>query len=127
MKKAIKLTADGEVTSIVLENSANWFDVITDAVGGGFEVYPIPGGVEMWANDEAKLIGLDFNHTATSMFRVAFKPTDDYILGNVLFTGPPDEEGETQGLRDFAHDSLMVLLPLLVPVAQQHQTIHPTV
>lgn len=58
-----------------------------------------PHGVDVYANEEAKLIGLPGNARATHMLRVSL-PLGDWIAGDVLVIGVDHAEGEACSLRD---------------------------
>lgn len=65
-------------------------------VGGWLEVLRLPRWVDMWLNEEGKLIGLPPNPIATGLVRGAGAIADtDYIVGSVMFTGWPDSEGDS--------------------------------
>jgi hypothetical protein len=51
----------------------------------------------LWCNEEGKLIGLTPNVIGTHMFEKSFGMTD-VIMGDVVFTGGTDDEGENLGL-----------------------------
>lgn len=73
------------------------------AVGGLIEAIDLDSPpMSFFANEEAKLIGLPFNQRATAVWwlhvPVAFGR--DYLAGDVVLVGRPDEEGETQSAPD---------------------------
>jgi Domain of unknown function (DUF3846) len=69
-------------------------------VSGLVEVVEIhPTGLTMWINEEGKYNGCEKNGIATVM-ATGWIMAGDTIMGNVLFTGGPDDDGETQGLSD---------------------------
>jgi len=76
---------------------------IKDVVGGFLEsvtLYKL--GVTMWINEEGKLLGLPVNPIGT-MFWTAEYGSTDTIVGNIVLTGIPDNEGWLTGLdEDFA-------------------------
>ena len=61
-------------------------------VGGYLEVFPLPNGLTLWLNEEGKLIDLPPNFVLNGV------GWQEWIVGNVFFTGGADEEGETMGL-----------------------------
>ncbi len=67
------------------------------AVGGLIQAIDLAPELTMWCNDEGKLMGLPVNPVATALWTRYFGETD-VIVGNVVFTGGSDEEGETTGL-----------------------------
>lgn len=65
-----------------------------EIVGGYIECFALDGRVNLWFNEEGKLIGLPanipLNHGGVPI---------DYIMGDILVTAV-DEEGETDGLTE---------------------------
>lgn len=70
---------------------------LQEAVGGLIQAVDLSSNLTMWCNEEGKLNGLPVNPVATAMWTRYFGETD-VIVGNVVFTGGSDEEGETTGL-----------------------------
>jgi hypothetical protein len=80
------------------------------AVGGYVEVFDLDHGVSMWSNEEAKVNSTLLGGTETRADLENVKATylmthrgpglfpNDYVGGDVAFTGQPDDEGETTGL-----------------------------
>jgi hypothetical protein len=80
------------------------------AVGGYVEVFDLERRVSMWCNEEAKINSTLLGGTETRMELENVKAThlitnhgpglfpNDYIGGDVAFTGQPDDNGETTGL-----------------------------
>lgn len=97
MALAIIVTTDGDVktTDFVVGNS---YEMIRQGVGGYIECVALNNGIDMWVNEEGKLDGLPLNLTATVIFGGNFGLGRDIIMGDVVFTGGVDEEGETLGL-----------------------------
>jgi len=63
------------------------------------EVVEIKHGITMWINEEGKYEDPRRNHRATFFAHEAKAIyAQDFICGNVLFTGGADDEGETEGL-----------------------------
>jgi len=99
------LTVDGE---FVRGDGVPALEVMQDFVKGPdqrggtlVEVVEIKHDIAMWINEEGKYEDQRVNHRAT-MFAHEAKSirTIDYICGDVVFTGGPDDEGETMGLTD---------------------------
>jgi len=74
---------------------------------GMVEVAEVKHGIDMWFNEEGKYAFGEptprefVNHVATMYAHEAKSiHTSDFIVGNVLFTGGADNEGETVGLSD---------------------------
>ena len=56
-------------------------------------------GTTMWINEEGKYCGVEPNPKAT-MIAEGWIFAGDVIMGDVLFTGGPDDEGETTSLSE---------------------------
>lgn len=78
-----------------------------DGVGGYIEAVALNIGgspkpeheATLWLNEEGKLDGLPLNEIATYIALMYSGIADtDFIAGNVVLTGGPNEEGETLGL-----------------------------
>lgn len=97
MEKAIIVKSDPSL-KIVEFNVGKSSTLIKEAVGGLFDCIHLPSlGVDMWINDEGKILKLPMNAVATLMYAQEFNTTD-YIAGDVIFTGGVDSEGNTLGL-----------------------------
>ena len=72
-------------------------ETLQDAVGGLIQAVDLTPSLTMWCNEEGKLIGLPVNPVATAMWTRYFGETD-VIVGNVVFTGGCDEEGNTTSI-----------------------------
>jgi hypothetical protein len=96
--KAYIINTDG-TGGVVEFDKHNSFDTLSGAVGGWIECVALSDDLDMWVNEEGKLVGLPVNVIGTRMWRAAFGPTD-VIVGNVIFTGGVDDEGETLGLSE---------------------------
>jgi hypothetical protein len=72
-------------------------ETLQDAVGGLIQAVDLTPSLTMWCNEEGKLIGLPVNPVATAMWTRYFGETD-IIVGNVVFTGGCDEEGNTTSI-----------------------------
>jgi len=82
------------------------YQMIRDAVDGYIECVHLPSiGVDMWCNEEGKLIGLPQNDFASLFFQKDYGVFDS-VRGDVIFTGGVDKEGETLGLTDTQLDEL---------------------
>jgi hypothetical protein len=53
----------------------------------------------MWCNEEGKMEGLAHNPVGQALWVQAFGATD-YIVGDVVFTGGTDKDGETLPLSE---------------------------
>jgi hypothetical protein len=72
-------------------------ETLQDAVGGLIQAVDLTPSLTMWCNEEGKLIGLPVNPVATAMWTRYFGETD-VIVGNVVFTGGCDEDGNTTSI-----------------------------
>lgn len=74
-------------------------DVLQGLVGGHIEAVSAPDGAWFcYVNEEGKLLGLDPNIAATSLVRhlsrAGGSAFSDFLVGNVVFVGPVDEQAE---------------------------------
>jgi hypothetical protein len=98
MARAYIVNTDG--TSKVVEfEVGNSYDLIRNAVHGLIECVSISPELDIWLNEEGKLTAMELNEFATALYRKTYN-TPDFIVGDVIFTGGADEEGETLGLSD---------------------------
>ena len=84
MAKLIKTS--GEVIDVTPKKEGGCFTLeeLKGFVGGWIEcIYVSPTQV-MVINEEGKLLNLPYNTVATETFRMAFQPTDDFIVGDAL-------------------------------------------
>ena len=103
---AVTITALDNTVDIIpwVDNPEDETQVLKDAVGGWLEAVQValpplcgtPYGY-MWVNDEGKLQGLPHNEGATFMSSLG-RASLDRIVGNVIITGPCDDEGYCTGL-----------------------------
>jgi len=90
-KLAIMITPKGKVSKLDL-NSSNELKQLQEAVDGYIEAVVLGPDLVMWVNEEGLLRdNLDINPVA-----FGFYPTP--IMGNIVFTGGTDDEGETLAL-----------------------------
>jgi hypothetical protein len=111
---SITVNPDGTWTRNVNDFDYPW---LRDQVGGWIEA--VAGGDAelnaMWVayvNEEGKLHGLPPNPIAEKWMRshgVGLR-FDDYIVGPVVFVGPPDEEGDDTTLRGAVEADLLTYL-----------------
>lgn len=96
MEKAIKLTTDLEV-QVIDFNVGDSYNMLSESVGGYVECVSLTPTIDMWINEEGKLLGLEPNIIATELLWETSRVMNDIIVGNVVFASN-DEEGETTGL-----------------------------
>lgn len=89
--RALTVNAETMETSIIDIPREGSLRPMQEAVGGLIECVAL-GEFEMWLNEEGKLLGLPINEVATAMWESEYGPTD-VMVGNVVFTGPADDEG----------------------------------
>lgn len=108
VKQAVIIKASGDVEFTDLTNGNSELDVLQQAVGGLVQPLDLSDKITMWCNDEGKIIGLPYNPIATHLF-YQFLKSDDFICGDVIFTGGTDSEGETLGLDEAEAKKLFVM------------------
>lgn len=97
-KKAIVVTPEGSVEEI--DFSEDSLTVLQTAVGGWVQAVEMFPTLTLWVNEEGKLNNLPYNIYASKMWEQRFGVGTDIIVGNAVFTGGGDEEGDTLGLSD---------------------------
>jgi hypothetical protein len=96
MKTALRINTD--FTTEVLDLETESYEQLRDAVGGLIQCVDLRDDLTIWVNEEGKLInGMQPNVIATHMWSKSFGPTD-VIMGNAVFTGGTDEEGDNVAL-----------------------------
>ena len=95
MKKALRVNTDFTTEVLIIEPDG--YTPLRDAVGGLIQAVDLSPNMTMWCNEEGKLMGLTPSIIGTYMWEKTFGMTD-VIVGNVVFTGGTDEDGETLGL-----------------------------
>lgn len=93
---ALQVKTSGEV--VELDLTADSLNTLQTAVGGWVQAVDLSKTVSLWVNEEGKLDGLPHNPYAQQFWDEAFGAGTDFIVGDVVLTGTPDQEGETQGL-----------------------------
>lgn len=107
MDKIISITSDNVIE--IKEVESIQYDTISTAVNGMIEVVSLNQDIDMWVNEEGKLIGLEPNTIATLIWNEVF-PNKDVIMGNVLITGGADNAGNTTGLTEESINDIMHLI-----------------
>jgi hypothetical protein len=106
MRQALKLNVHGETQVVDLEAPEGSLKVLQSAVDGYVQPVDLSDDMTMWVNEEGKIIGLIRNDKANTIFRNTFGAVD-VIMGDVIFTGGVDDEGDTMGLTDAQVNSLL--------------------
>jgi hypothetical protein len=95
MKTALRINID--FTTEILDLEDDSLKKLQGAVGGWVQAVDLQDNLTLWCNEEGKLIGLTPNVIGTHMFEKSFGMTD-VIMGDVVFTGGTDDEGENLAL-----------------------------
>lgn len=84
MAKLIKTS--GEVINVTPKNEGKPFTLeeLKEYVGGWIECIYLNKHQVMVINEEGKLLNLPYNTIATEAYRLAFQPTNDFIVGDAL-------------------------------------------
>lgn len=98
MRTAVQVTVDGRVQVIDLDSVDSELKTLQNAVSGWIQAIDVVGDMSIYLNEEGKMLGLPINKVATQYFDDTYGPNYDVIVGDVVFTGLPDSEGETTGL-----------------------------
>ena len=97
MEKAIIVRVSG-LAELVLFDEASSYQTISTAVGGYIEAVRVAPNLVMWVNESGLLEGLPVNEIGSMAYLVAFGSLRSPIVGDVIFTGGEDEEGNTLGI-----------------------------
>lgn len=107
MKKALQVTTENEFR--VLDLGESTLKTLQEGVGGYIQPVDYGNELTMWVNEEGKLTGLPLNPTGTLWWASIFPNHLDYIMGDVVFTGGTDDEGDTIGLTDEQIETLTAM------------------
>ncbi len=94
-KMGAVIKTDGTLERLDLSVSDQELGNLQSAVGGYVQAIDLSDTMTMWMNEEGKLVGLPYNGIATALWEARFGVGTDVIMGNAVFTGTPDEDGET--------------------------------
>ena len=107
-KTAVIVTTKAEVSVIDIADGS--LKKLQSAVDGLIQPINLDADVTMWVNEEGLLRNdLEMNDIATSLYAQMYEITNP-IIGDVVFTGGTDEEGETLGLADDYVDAIYALV-----------------
>ena len=95
MKTALRINTG--FTTEILDLEDDTLKKLQGAVGGWVQAIDLQENLTLWCNEEGKLIGLTPNVIGTHLWEKSFGMTD-VIMGDVVFTGGTDDEGENLGL-----------------------------
>lgn len=77
-----------------LSSESFGYDEISALVGGWIEFVCLSEFVSLYVNETGKLDGLPVNRVATAIARFINPDFHDVIVGNAIFCGPANAEGE---------------------------------
>lgn len=90
------MSTDGAVQVVPFVD--NQLKTLQTAVDGYIEAIALAPDLIMWVNEEGKMNKLPFNQAATSI--LVKHGGSDYIVGQVVFTGGNDSNGNTTGISE---------------------------
>jgi len=97
-------TADLFAFSTVLPSWEGDFAKLQETLGGWVEVVPSDGRCTFWCNEDGKGTGLPRNYVAEMVWKYfdiyGCLSAGDWLAGNIIITGPADEEGTTTDISD---------------------------
>lgn len=112
-KKVIIIPTDRDPYVVDVPTDEVSYELLSESVEGMIEPVILDYDLDMWVNEEGKIMSLPVNPIATLLWLKFFGPTD-IIMGNAVITGGTDMEGNTLGLSEEDADSFMALLQVLV-------------
>lgn len=96
MKTALRINTD--FTTEVLDIETDSLKKLQGAVGGWVQAADLRDDLTLWCNEEGKLInGMLTNVIGTHLWEKSFGMTD-VIMGDIVFTGGTDDDGDNLGL-----------------------------
>lgn len=106
MKRAVRVTTKGAIEVIDISVGSELTN-LQAAVGGNIQPVDLTPEVTMWCNEEGKLIDLPFNPYAQLYWNRFFGAGTDAIMGDVIFTGGVNGEGDTTSLGEDFENNLV--------------------
>jgi len=107
--KALAIKTNGSIEHVNLSDS-DTISELQEYVDGWVQVVGLNDNIEMWLNEEGKIEGLPHNTKAQKIWDHFIGPATDYIVGNVIITGAPDDDGNVTGLTTSNQNDLMKLI-----------------
>jgi len=95
MKQVLGIKTDGSVWLVGLDGDE--LARLQVMVGGWVQCVDLENRVDLWCNEEGKMIGLPVNPLATMIWQVAYGPTD-VMVGDVVISGGADNEGNMRSV-----------------------------
>lgn len=97
-KTALVITTQAEVKILDIEH--NTLSQLQNAVDGLIQPIDLDANAVMWVNEEGLFRNdLEANDIATSLYAQMYQITNP-IIGDVVFTGGADDNGDTLGLTE---------------------------
>lgn len=91
---ALVVPVEGPIRSETIESAAAALDIFQRLVGGYIEPIELPTGDTAFVDEEGKLKNYQLNPRADAALTGHLFP-GDYIAGDLVVVGPPDDQGET--------------------------------
>jgi len=107
MEKVIRITTDNHIQLAEVEEVD--YDLLSSSVNGLVELVSIDRDVDMWLNEEGKLLNLPTNIIATILWNKVFN-NPDIIKGDIIITGGADDMGNSVGLSDESLTSILMAI-----------------
>ena len=102
--QAMKITTTGDITTVNISEDNVLKDLYREIGCSMVEVVRISEGVDLWCDEEGRLVNKDVNPSATA---IAVQKLDESgrgllgsIVGDVIIMGINEETGESIGLSD---------------------------
>jgi hypothetical protein len=102
MMKAIIANTSGEITEVEYK-TADEYKLLSGTVGGYIESVRLTPGLTMWVNENGIGEELPLNYLGSLAYYVAFQSKTP-IVGNIVFTGGCDDEGETLDIDELGRE-----------------------
>ena len=99
---AVVITALDDMSKVNMDDNADGRDTLTKLqglVGGLIEAIDLTDNITMWINEEGLFSNMTVNKTASDLYdkvlqlHLNYNPSIGNIVGDVVFTGGIDEEG----------------------------------
>ena len=99
---AVLITALDDMSKVNMDDNADGKDTLTKLqglVGGLIEAIDLTDNITMWINEEGLFSNMTVNKTASDLYdkvlqlHLNYNPSIGNIVGDVVFTGGIDEEG----------------------------------
>lgn len=107
MEKVIRITTDNHIQLAEVEEVD--YDLLSSSVNGLVELVSIDRDVDMWLNEEGKLLDLPTNIIATILWNKVFN-NPDIIKGDIIITGGADDMGNSVGLSDESLTNILMAI-----------------